>query len=153
MPDAPKSQETAREHFLLFVAIPPPDAAAEMETVWHLAERRDRFRRSTLHMTILPVLRSPQFEPCLAKGLAHAVEGLDFPAFDLVLDLLTTFGPPRRTPDQPRTRRAVPAAVAAPCRCRAGRRPSPGHAACNPGLWQAAAPRRDCRAPCPLAGE
>ncbi|GLK64161.1 2'-5' RNA ligase family protein [Paracoccus kondratievae] len=96
MPDAPKSQETAREHFLLFVAIPPPDVAAEMETVWHLAERRDRFRRSTLHMTILPVLRSPQFEPCLAKGLAHAVEGLDFPAFDLVLDLLTTFGPPRR---------------------------------------------------------
>src|SRR5690606_11492181 len=96
MPDAPKSQETAREHFLLFVAIPPPDAAAEMETVWHLAERRDRFRRSTLHMTILPVVRSPQFEPCLAKGLAHAVEGLDFPAFDLVLDLLTTFGQQRR---------------------------------------------------------
>lgn len=100
MPDAPQAQEmpqeTPREHFLLFVAIPPPEVVARIEAAWQLAQRRDRFRRATLHMTILPVIRTPQLQPWMAEALGRPLEGLDFPGFDLVLDQLTTFGPPRR---------------------------------------------------------
>jgi len=100
MTDAPQTQERPqdipREHFLLFVAIPPPGVAAQIEDAWRLANRRDRFRRATLHMTILPVLRTPQLAPGMAEALGRPLDGLDFPAFDLVLDRLTTFGPPRR---------------------------------------------------------
>ncbi|MFC3570304.1 2'-5' RNA ligase family protein [Paracoccus sp. TOH] len=100
MQDAPQAQGTPqdipREHFLLFVVVPPPAVAARIEDAWRLAQRRDRFRRATLHMTILPVIRSPQLAPGMVEALGRPLDGLDFPAFDLVLDQLTTFGPPRR---------------------------------------------------------
>jgi len=89
-------QEAPREHFLLFVAIPPPEVAARIEAAWQHANRRDRFRRATLHMTILPLIRTPQLAPGMAQALGRPLEGLDFPAFDLMLDRLATFGPPRR---------------------------------------------------------
>lgn len=96
MPNAPQPQEKPQLHFLLFVAVPPPEVVAQIEQAWSLANRRDRFRRATLHMTILPVDRTYQFTPEMVAALSQPLDGLDFPSFDLTLDLLTTFGPQRR---------------------------------------------------------
>ncbi|UXU76551.1 MULTISPECIES: 2'-5' RNA ligase family protein [unclassified Paracoccus (in: a-proteobacteria)] len=94
MPDDPVS--TPLPHFLLLLAVPPPIVAARIEAAWRSIGRRERFRGHTLHMTILPLWRRQAAEPELIEAVRAALAPLSFPAFDLRLDRLTTFGPQRR---------------------------------------------------------
>ncbi|WP_347267788.1 2'-5' RNA ligase family protein [Paracoccus sp. (in: a-proteobacteria)] len=96
MPAEPVPAGTPREHFLLLAAQPPPEVALQIERAWKRLGRSERFRRNRLHMTILPLLRCPHLDAAMVEALKRPLAGLRFPAFDLRLDLIDTFGPPRR---------------------------------------------------------
>lgn len=79
-------------HVLFIAAVPPPEVAEAFARAWAAAGTGERFRRATLHMSLLAIAGLDRADPHLAALVGGAARRLRARAFALSFDRLVTFG-------------------------------------------------------------
>jgi|GEM_PF-2519147 len=79
-------------HAIFFAAVPPEEIKDEIAAAWQIAGTSDRFRRRTLHMSILDVMNTKTVDESLLFSLQNNIANLSLNQFTVVFDRIMAFG-------------------------------------------------------------
>lgn len=87
-------------HNVFFAAVTPGEVAVDLLGAWRQVGTSDRFRRPTLHATILGIESGDVVRPEIIRAAQRSADELSLPSFDLMFDRVMTFKPRGKVRDQ-----------------------------------------------------